>query len=257
MTSQNLCKILSILLFVVPFVCISEEVSEAFKEDMKRVAVDMRDNLMEYLDKDENGNIIMTKDDSKAGFEGMDTNNDNYVDRDEIIRFTEKTVTNITEHATIIADKILDSDSDGDNRLDFDEFYKVSMRNKDKLNEVRKSKCNLKNNKKFAEEQVKKLEDLKKKPLFRDSFKDQKEEKEKVGEDISLKKEEERDSLLDREDAENKEGEKESIRTAKILDGSSAETSKKEDTSSSEENKDSPSENEKTVVIDNAPKTEL
>ena len=59
---------------------------------MKRVAADRRDNLIEYLDKDENGNIIMTKDDSKAGFEGMDTN-DNYVDRDEIIRFTEKTVT--------------------------------------------------------------------------------------------------------------------------------------------------------------------
>ena len=76
-----------------PFVCISDEFSEAFKEDMKRVAADRRDNLIEYLDKDENGNIIMTKDDSKAGFEGMDTNNDNYVDRDEIIRFTEKTVT--------------------------------------------------------------------------------------------------------------------------------------------------------------------
>ena len=75
-----------------PFVCISDEFSEAFKEDMKRVAADRRDNLIEYLDKDENGNIIMTKDDSKAGFEGMDTN-DNYVDRDEIIRFTEKTVT--------------------------------------------------------------------------------------------------------------------------------------------------------------------
>ena len=61
----------------------------------------------------------MTKDDSKAGFEGMDTNNDNYVDRDEIIRFTEKTVTNVTEHATIIADKILGYELDGDNRLDF------------------------------------------------------------------------------------------------------------------------------------------
>ena len=254
MTSQNLRKILSILLFVMPFVCISEGGSEAFKEDMKRVAVDMRDNLIEYLDKDENGNIILTKDDSKAGFEGMDTNNDNYVDRDEIIRFTEKTVTNVTGHATIIADKILGYDSDGDNRLDFDEFYKVSMRNKDKLNEVRKSKCNLNNNKKFAEEQVKKLEDLKKKPLFRDSFKDKKEEKEKVSEDISLKEEEEGDSSLD---GKNKEGEEESISIAKKIDGSSEETSKKEDTSSSEKYKDSPSENEKTVIIDSAPKTEL
>ena len=110
-----------------PFVCISEEVSEAFKEDMKRVAVDMRDNLIEYLDKDENGNIIMTKDDSKAGFEGMDTNNDNYVDRDEIIRFTEKTVTNVTEHATIIADKILGYELDGDNRLDFNRLVLQSF----------------------------------------------------------------------------------------------------------------------------------
>lgn len=256
MTFQNLCQILSILLFVMPFVYISKEVSEAFKEDMKRVAVDMRENLIGYLDKDENGNIIMTKDDSKAGFEGMDTNNDNYVDRDEIIRFTEKTVTNITEHATIIADKILDSDSDGDNRLDFDEFYKVSMRNKDKLNEVRKSKCNLSNKKKFAEEQVKKLEDLKKKPLFKDSFKDKKDEKEKVAEDISLKEEEEGDSSLDGEDVENNKGDEESIGIAKKIDGSSEETSQK-DTISSEENKDSPSENEKTVVIDSVPKTEL
>ena len=128
------------------------------------------------------------------------------------------------------------------------------MRNKDKLNEVRKSKCNYNNNKKFAKEQVKKLEDLKKKPLFRDSFKDKKEEKEKVGEDISLKEEEEGDSSLD---GKNKEGEEETISIAKKTDGSSEETSKEEGTSSREEYNDSPFENEKTVVIDSAPKTEL
>lgn len=128
------------------------------------------------------------------------------------------------------------------------------MRNKDKLNEVRKSKCNYNNKKKFAEEWVKKLEDLKKKPRFRDSFKDKKEEKEKVGEDISLKEEEEGDSSLD---GKNKEGEEETISIAKKLDGSSEEASKEEDTSSREEYKDRPSENEKTVVIDSAPQTEL
>ena len=107
-----------ICLFLLHF-AISRDMDK-FVEEMKRMQKDIEKKYKHLMEKDEHGYYIkVSKEQAKFVFSYIDQDRNNFVDRDELIKFGKLTVSNNTESAEIWADTALLDDKNGNNMMSF------------------------------------------------------------------------------------------------------------------------------------------
>lgn len=111
-----------ICLFLLHF-AISRDMDK-FVEEMERMQKDIEKKYKHLMEKDEHGYYIkVSKEQAKFVFSYIDQDRNNFVDRDELIKFGKLTVSNDTESAEIWADAALLDDKNGNNMMSFEEFH--------------------------------------------------------------------------------------------------------------------------------------
>ena len=97
---------------------------DKFVEEMERMQKDIEKKYKHLMEKDEYGYYIkVSEEQAKFVFSYIDQDRNNFVDRDELIKFGKLTVSNNTESAEIWADTALLDDKNGDKMMSFEEFH--------------------------------------------------------------------------------------------------------------------------------------
>ena len=95
-----------VCLFVLPF-AISRDMDK-FVEEMERIQKDIEKKYKHLMEKDEHGYYIkVSEEQAKLVFSYIDQDRNNFVDKDELVKFGKLTVSNNTESAEIWADTAL------------------------------------------------------------------------------------------------------------------------------------------------------
>lgn len=112
-----------VCLFVLPF-AISRDMDK-FVEEMERIQKDIEKKYKHLMEKDEHGYYIkVSEEQAKLVFSYIDQDRNNFVDKDELVKFGKLTVSNNTESAEIWADTALLDDKNGDQMMSFEEFHR-------------------------------------------------------------------------------------------------------------------------------------